>query len=100
MYFYDSGAGILEKNEIFNHLYSGIQIRTRSNPIIRLNKVYSGKNGGILVYNSGLGTIIQNEIFDNSMANVWIKTDSNPKLINSKSFFEMQLSINFNQICF
>ena len=27
MYFYDNGGGILEDNEIFNHKYSGIQIR-------------------------------------------------------------------------
>ena len=27
VYFYDGGCGILEENEIFNHKYSGIQIR-------------------------------------------------------------------------
>ena len=27
MYFYDGGCGVLEENEIFNHKYSGIQIR-------------------------------------------------------------------------
>lgn len=26
-YFYDNGHGILEDNDIFNHLYSGVQIR-------------------------------------------------------------------------
>ena len=28
VYFYDGGCGILEENEIFNHKYSGIQIRS------------------------------------------------------------------------
>ena len=27
MYFYDNGHGLLEDNDIFNHLYSGVQIR-------------------------------------------------------------------------
>ena len=27
MYFYDNGHGVLEENDIFNHLYSGVQIR-------------------------------------------------------------------------
>ena len=27
VYFYDGGCGVLEDNEIFNHKYSGIQIR-------------------------------------------------------------------------
>ena len=27
MYFYDNGHGTLEDNDIFNHLYSGVQIR-------------------------------------------------------------------------
>jgi len=27
VYFYDNGHGTLENNDIFNHLYSGVQIR-------------------------------------------------------------------------
>lgn len=27
VYFYDNGHGKLEDNDIFNHLYSGVQIR-------------------------------------------------------------------------
>ena len=27
VYFYDNGHGLLEDNDIFNHLYSGVQIR-------------------------------------------------------------------------
>jgi len=27
VYFYDNGHGVLEENDIFHHLYSGIQIR-------------------------------------------------------------------------
>jgi len=28
VYFYDNGHGTLEDNDIFNHLYSGVQIRS------------------------------------------------------------------------
>ena len=86
VYFYDSGHGQLEDNEIFNHLYSGVQIRTSSNPTIRRNKIWGGQNGGVLVYNSGLGELEQNEIFDNAMAGVWIKTYSNPTLRRNKIY--------------
>lgn len=86
VYFYDNGHGKLEDNDIFNHLYSGVQIRTGSNPVIRGNKIWGGQNGGVLVYNGGLGLLEQNEIFDNAMAGVWIKTDSNPTLKRNKIF--------------
>ena len=54
VYFYDNGHGTLEDNDIFNHMYSGVQIRTGSDPIIRRNKIWGGQNGGILVYNGGM----------------------------------------------
>lgn len=27
VYFYDNGHGVLEDNDIYNHMYSGVQIR-------------------------------------------------------------------------
>uniref|UniRef100_A0A1I7XHY1 Beta_helix domain-containing protein n=1 Tax=Heterorhabditis bacteriophora TaxID=37862 RepID=A0A1I7XHY1_HETBA len=57
VYFYDNGHGLLEENDIFNHLYSGVQIRTGSNPKITRNKIWGGQNGGVLVYNGGQGTM-------------------------------------------
>lgn len=73
MYFYDNGHGLLEENDIFNHLYSGVQIRfkipslnialetayfrTGSNPKITRNKIWGGQNGGVLVYNNGNGVL-------------------------------------------
>ena len=52
--------------------------------MIRRNKIWGGKNGGVLIYNGGLGIIEDNEIFDNAMAGVWIKTESNPILRRNK----------------
>lgn len=28
VYFYDNGHGVLEDNDIYNHMYSGVQIRS------------------------------------------------------------------------
>ena len=53
VYFYDKGGGVLEDNEIYNHRYSGVQIRSQSNPLLRNNKIWGGSNGGILIYNEG-----------------------------------------------
>ena len=58
--------------------------RSGSNPVIRCNKIWGGKNGGVLIYNGGLGILEDNEIFDNAMAGVWIKTESNPILRRNK----------------
>ena len=74
----------MEDNDIFNHVYSGIQIRTGSNPTIRGNKIWGAQNGGILVYNSAKGLIESNDIFDNAMAGVWIKENSTPILRNNR----------------
>ena len=54
MYFYDSGNGSLINNQIYNHSFSGIQIRSKSNPLIKNNKIWESK-GGILVYTEAKG---------------------------------------------
>ena len=61
-------------------------IRTGSNPHIRRNKIFGGKNGGVLIYNSGEGVLEDNDIYGNALAGVWIKTDSNPTLRRNKIY--------------
>ena len=60
--------------------------RTGSNPHIRRNKIFGGKNGGVLIYNSGEGVLEDNDIYGNALAGVWIKTDSNPTLRRNKIY--------------
>ena len=60
--------------------------RTGSNPVIRRNKIFGGKNGGVLIYNSGEGLLVENDIYSNALAGVWIKTDSNPILRRNKIY--------------
>ena len=38
VYFYDNGHGTLEDNDIFNHLYSGVQIRYVRRCFVRKKK--------------------------------------------------------------
>ena len=75
VYFYDSGSGSLINNQIYNHSYCGIQIRTWSNPIIRGNKIWESK-GGILIYSEAKGIIEDNDIFENSKVSYFYIEDS------------------------
>lgn len=54
--------------------------------MIRRNKIFGGKNGGVLIYNSGEGLLEENDIYGNALAGVWIKTDSNPMLRRNKIY--------------
>ena len=65
---------------------SRLHSRTSSNPVIRRNKIFGGKNGGVLIYNSGEGLLEENDIYGNALAGVWIKTDSNPTLRRNKIY--------------
>lgn len=63
-----------------------LTVRTGSHPTIRRNKIFGGKNGGILIYNSGEGLLEENDIYSNALAGVWIKTSSNPILRRNKIY--------------
>ena len=86
VYFYDNGHGMLEDNDIFNHMYSGVQIRTGSNPIIRRNKIWGGQNGGILVYNGGELAIKTSVLLLNIMNSQSVK--NNIQHVRSRFTFE------------
>ncbi len=59
---------------------------TGSNPVIKKNKIFSGKNNGVLIHNSGKGLLVENDIYGNALAGVYIKTDSNPILRRNKIY--------------
>lgn len=69
--------------QIWNFNFS---CRTGSNPVIQKNKIFGGKNGGVLIYNSGEGLLVENDIYCNALAGVWIKTESNPVLKRNKIY--------------
>ena len=42
-------------------------IKTDSNPILRRNKIYNGKEGGVCIFNNGRGILEDNDIFNNKL---------------------------------
>ena len=49
VYIFGEGRGLIEQNNIYGNALAGIQIRTGSDPIVRLNKIHDGQHGGIYV---------------------------------------------------
>ena len=43
---------------ILDNALAGIQIRTKSNPIVRCNRIHSGLHGGIYVVNDFINLIL------------------------------------------
>lgn len=54
---YNGGLGLLEQNEIFDNAMAGVWIKTDSNPTLKRNKIFDGRDGGICIFNGGKGTI-------------------------------------------
>lgn len=46
---------MLEQNEIFDNAMAGVWIKTDSNPTLKRNKIYDGRDGGICIFNGGKG---------------------------------------------
>jgi len=64
---YNSGEGLLEENDIYGNALAGVWIKTDSNPVLRRNKIYNGKEGGVCIFNSGRGVLEENDIFNNAL---------------------------------
>ena len=46
---------MLEQNEIFDNAMAGVWIKTDSNPTLRRNKIFDGREAGICIFNGGKG---------------------------------------------
>ena len=49
---------MLEQNEIFDNAMAGVWIKTDSNPTLKRNKIFDGRDGGICIFNGGKGEIL------------------------------------------
>jgi F-box protein 11 len=67
VYIFGEGRGLIEQNNIYGNALAGIQIRTCSDPIVRLNKIHDGQHGGIYVHEKGRGLIAENEVRCNEL---------------------------------
>lgn len=72
--------GVLEDNEIFDNAMAGVWVKTDSHPVLRRNKIYDGRDGGVCIFNKGRGLLEENDIYRNAQAGVLISTESNPTL--------------------
>ena len=55
--------GVIEHNVIHSNALANVWIKTDSNPLLRRNKIYGGKEGGVCIFNRGRGQLEENEIF-------------------------------------
>ena len=72
---------------------AGVWIKTDSNPTMRRNKIYDGRDGGVCIFNGGRGMLEDNDIFRNSQAGVLISTQSHPILKRNRIFDGMAAGI-------
>ena len=54
---------MIEHNVIHSNALANVWIKTDSNPLLRRNKIYGGKEGGVCIFNRGRGQLEENEIF-------------------------------------
>ena len=69
---YNSGEGQLEDNDIYGNALAGVWIKTDSNPTLRRNKIYNGKEGGVCIFNCGRGILEDNDIFNNALSGMYM----------------------------
>lgn len=74
------------ENDIYCNALAGVWIKTESNPVLRRNKIYSGKEGGVCIFNSGRGLLEENDIFNNAFTGVLISSGSRPVLKKNRIF--------------
>lgn len=55
---YNGGLGLLEQNEIFDNAMAGVWIKTDSNPTLKRNKIFDGRDGGICIFNGGKVSVV------------------------------------------
>jgi len=77
IYVYESGQGLIENNEIFGNVLSGIEIIEAGNPIVRGNMIHDG-SCGLNIHKNGQGLIEDNDIFGNTLTGIEIKKAGNP----------------------
>lgn len=65
------GEGILEENDIYGNALAGVWIKTDSNPTLRRNNIYNGKEGGVCIFNNGRGLLEDNDIFNNKLTGIY-----------------------------
>jgi parallel beta-helix repeat protein len=57
-----------------------------ANPLLRLNRIHDGRQGGVFVYGNAQGTLEDNDIHGNALAGVEIRDSANPTLRRNRIY--------------
>lgn len=77
---YDHASGLVEDCEIYNNLFSGMEIRQHSNPVVRNTRFYDGQQAGALIWSEGLGQFDGCEFLGHQMSQIEIREKGNPTI--------------------
>ncbi|KAL8588774.1 hypothetical protein ACOMHN_035270 [Nucella lapillus] len=70
---HEKGKGLIEENEVYSNTLAGVWITTGSQPILRRNRIHSGKQVGVYFYDNGHGKLEDNDIFNHLYSGVQIR---------------------------
>uniref|UniRef100_A0A8C9VQT7 F-box protein 11a n=1 Tax=Scleropages formosus TaxID=113540 RepID=A0A8C9VQT7_SCLFO len=81
---HEKGQGVIEENEVYSNTLAGVWVTTGSTPVLRRNRIHSGKQVGVYFYDNGHGVLEDNDIYNHMYSGVQIRTGSNPKIRRNK----------------
>lgn len=64
---------MIEENEVYANTLAGVWITTGSTPVLRRNRIHSGKQVGVYFYDNGHGKLEDNDIFNHLYSGVQIR---------------------------
>lgn len=70
--------------KVYANTLAGVWITTGSTPVLRRNRIHSGKQVGVYFYDNGHGRLEENDIFNHLYSGVQIRTGSNPMIRRNK----------------
>ena len=70
---HEKGQGLIEENEVYCNTLAGVWITTSSTPVLRRNRIHSGKQVGVYFYDNGHGVLEENDIFNHLYSGVQIR---------------------------
>lgn len=73
---------------------AGVWIKTDSNPTLKRNKIYDGRDGGICIFNGGKGKVFCLQNFNNfRIIHTHIHTNNIINIISDKNFFLLTMYV-------
>ncbi|KAG5831349.1 hypothetical protein ANANG_G00302820 [Anguilla anguilla] len=75
IYVHEKGQGVIEENEVYSNTLAGVWVTTGSTPVLRKNRIHSGKQVGVYFYDNGHGVLEDNDIYNHMYSGVQISQD-------------------------